>query len=270
MRKIPTVLLVPMGLLAIFILLALLASCVKDDLWHERFSQTIDVGAFLTVGDDHIAVIAPQPADEFPLPDHRGSSFDRDFSAPIPGYLTVVSSRYYEHPNGRCIPILQTGLQVMHNVLVRVIVVEGNPTAIATLACVISGLASRYDVDKEALLGPKTAVARLVEMKGGEGTTSFRVFGAAPPSGAGQALDLTLVQTDGRRQTISLDVSEVMATLTPYPVAVNVDGSVRAFSDAAYDVTLTIEIRLMSSLQGIVFSATLSDWVNELSEINPE
>lgn len=241
---------------AMVMVVCCLTSCVKDDLWREHYSRAYTAGEHISVSADSMATVAAAAA-------VRGDA-DEPFITPMPGYLTIVSSRYYSNDRGHIIYKERAGVEAMHNVRVNVRVVEGDPAYIQTLACTIGGLASRFDIARTQLLGPSARVTDAVAMQGSTGSALFRLLGSAADR---QPLMLSLTQTDGRQQVVEVDVTSVLHQLRPQPFELSIDSSVSTDVHVEIETTvdIDIEIRLPNpSDTEAVMTAALKGWqVNE-------
>jgi len=245
-----------------------LTGCVKDSLWHEHYKKVYSVGEHISVSSDSIATV-----------EHASTRAANEVDiAPMPGYLTIVTSRYYSNDDGEYRLKQHDGLEAMHNVVARVRVKEGNPATIRTLVCKISGLASRFDIAKVLLMSPAAEASAKVEMAGNDGNARFRILGAAAEN---QPLELHLTTTDGAEYDVEVDVTNIMSRLHPTPFEVSAEtaiaideGDFSSTIDAEVKVELEvtvnidIEIRLPDPLTGAEFSAAIVNWNEHVEDIN--
>jgi len=237
-----------------------MVGCCKDEVWREHYTKTYKAGDHITVSTDSIATVASAQS---------RAAGDVDIE-PMPGYLTVFSSHYLENDEGNRIYKKRSGLEAMHNILAKVKVTSGDPADIRSLWCTITGLASRYDIAHEKLLGPSASASNLVEMSGLEGSVRFRILGSATTE---QLLRLHLLTTYGKEFEVAVDATKIMSRLHPSPFELSVEGDISTDIDSGMsaeirmeleaNVNVDIEVHLPDPETAAGFTAAIVNWTEK-------
>ena len=112
-------------------------------------------------------------------------------------------------------------LRRMRDLHFELTVTEGDPERIASVEGVLSGIAGVYTLATESLGGEPMTTALAFTRDGNLVTADARLLGTA---GEAQILVLTLHYTDGKEQTISNDLTEMLRTFnsdmkTPFKIS---------------------------------------------------
>ena len=230
-----------------FVLLAfLLASCVKDDLHRtphpdrgaaavtinlpQGVSQddfTVEIDGTTAAGrEGHYAVSRPLPPGEYTVLAHntpqgftiadgiaRVERMDgtmralTDFIHPLPGDLYSGTERIIVVADDTL--RLDLGVaQRTRELHIRLTVTEGDPDRIASVTGTFSGVAEAYDLRNGTLYGEAVSTRPVFTRSGDRVAADLRLLGIM---GDAQTLSVCLTFSNGDRQTIESDLTEVLA-----------------------------------------------------------
>lgn len=139
---------------------------------------------------------------------------------PMPGCLYSASTTCKVMADDT-VRIELTPLRRMRDLHFELTVTEGDPERIASIEGVLSGIAGVYTLATESLGGESMTTAPAFTRNGNRMTAATRLLGTA---GETQMLVLTLHYTDGKEQTISNDLTEMLRTFnsdmqTPFKIS---------------------------------------------------